>query len=52
MDYVSDFSRDLAKELGQNPPAEGTRVEKLKFDEFDPGNPEAYLQAQISKFKV
>jgi nitrate/nitrite transport system substrate-binding protein len=50
--YLTDLSRDLAKQLGQNPPAEGTRVEKLKFDEFDPSNPEAYLQAQISKFKV
>ncbi|WP_036945614.1 CmpA/NrtA family ABC transporter substrate-binding protein [Pseudanabaena sp. PCC 6802] len=50
--YLTDLVRDVSKGLGLNPPAEGTRVEKLKFDTFDPANPEAYIQAQIAKFKV
>lgn len=50
--YLTDLARDTAKGLGLNPPTEGTRVEKLKFDTFDPANPDAYIQAQIAKFKA
>ena len=50
--YMTDLARELAKELGQNPPAESTRVEKLKNGDFDPGKVEAYLQEQKKQFRV
>jgi nitrate/nitrite transport system substrate-binding protein len=50
--YMTDLARELAKELGQNPPAESTRIEKLKNGDFDPGKVEAYLQEQKKQFKV
>ncbi|OKH27372.1 ABC transporter substrate-binding protein [Chroogloeocystis siderophila] len=50
--YMTDLARELAIELGQNPPAEETRVENLKFDTFDPANPAAYLEQQSQKFNV
>lgn len=50
--YMTDLARELAQELGQNPPAEETRVENLKFDTFDPENPAAYLEQQSQKFNV
>ena len=50
--YMTDLARELAQELGQNPPNEETRVENLKFDTFDPANPAAYLEQQSQKFNV
>ncbi|MUL37960.1 nitrate ABC transporter substrate-binding protein [Gloeocapsopsis sp. AAB1 = 1H9] len=50
--YMTDLARELAQELGQNPPNEETRVEKLKFDTFNPENPAAYLEQQSQKFNV
>ncbi|MFS8855285.1 ABC transporter substrate-binding protein [Synechococcus sp. H55.7] len=50
--FLTDLARELARELGQNPPTENLRVETLKFDTFDPSNPVAYIQAQIEKFGV
>jgi nitrate/nitrite transport system substrate-binding protein len=50
--YMTDLARELAKELGQNPPTESTRIEKLQYGDFDPGKVEAYLQEQKQQFKV
>ncbi|MBV9386280.1 MAG: ABC transporter substrate-binding protein [Chroococcidiopsidaceae cyanobacterium CP_BM_ER_R8_30] len=50
--YLTDLARELAKELGQTPPSEATRTEKLKFDTFAPAHPAAYVDAQIKKFNV
>ena len=50
--YQSDLARELAKELGQTPPTETERIEKLKFDTFDPAKPEAYVEEQIKQFKA
>jgi nitrate/nitrite transport system substrate-binding protein len=50
--YMTDLARELAKELGQNPPAESTRIEQLKNGDFDPGKVEAYLQEQKKQFRV
>nr|WP_242025475.1 ABC transporter substrate-binding protein [Leptolyngbya sp. FACHB-36] len=50
--YMTDLARDLAKDLGQTPPAEPTRVEKLKFDTFDPTKADTYVQDQIKQFGV
>ncbi len=47
--YMTDLARELAKELGQNPPAEATRVEKLKTGDFDPAKASEYVQEQIKK---
>jgi len=48
--FLTDLARELAQELGQNPPTETVRVEKLAFDTFDPADPGAYVKAQIEKF--
>ncbi len=45
--YMTDLARELAKELGQNPPAASTRTEKLKFGDFDPTKVEDYLKSQV-----
>jgi nitrate/nitrite transport system substrate-binding protein len=50
--YQTDLARELAKELGQTPPTETERIEKLKYDSFDPAKPEAYIEEQIKQFKV
>jgi nitrate/nitrite transport system substrate-binding protein len=50
--YMTDLARELAKELGQTPPTETERTEKLKFDTFDPAKPESYIEEQIKQFKV
>ena len=50
--FLTDLARELAEELGANPPQELLRVEKLKFDELDPKQPQAYLKEQIDKFGV
>jgi nitrate/nitrite transport system substrate-binding protein len=48
--FLTDLARELAEELGQQPPSEETRVEKLKFDTFDPADPAAYVKEQVDKF--
>lgn len=48
--FLTDLARELARELGQNPPTETERSENLAFDTFDPSAPEAYIQAQIEEF--
>jgi len=50
--YQTDLARELAKELGQTPPTENERIEKLKFDTFDPAKPEAYVEEQMKQFKA
>ena len=50
--FMTDLARELAEEVGQNPPKEEYQVEKLKFDTFDPENPSAYVKEQIDKFGV
>ncbi|MCL6432880.1 MAG: ABC transporter substrate-binding protein [Leptolyngbyaceae cyanobacterium HOT.MB2.61] len=50
--FLTDVAAELQKELGQAPPAETERVEKLKYDTFNPENPTAYVNDQIKKFKV
>ncbi|MGY6530145.1 MAG: CmpA/NrtA family ABC transporter substrate-binding protein [Cyanobacterium sp.] len=48
--FLTDLARELAQELGQTPPDDIYRTETLAFDEFDPQNPEEYIQAQIDEF--
>ena len=50
--FMTDLARDLAKELGLNPPTEPLRVEKLKFDTFDPNKPAEYVKEQVDKYGV
>ncbi len=50
--FLTDLARDLAVEQGEAPPTNDLRVEKLKFDTFDPSNPEAYVKAQIQKYGI
>jgi len=50
--FLTDLARELAEELGQDPPAEIYRTETLAFDTFDPADPAAYVQAQIDEYGV
>jgi nitrate/nitrite transport system substrate-binding protein len=50
--FLTDLARELAEELGQTPPTEIYRTEELKFDSFDPSDPDAYIQAQIDQYGV
>ena len=50
--FLTDLARELASELGQSPPEEIYKPEKLAFDEFDPANPDQYVQEQIKKYGV
>lgn len=50
--FMTDLARELSQSLGQNPPTDENRVEQLKFDTFDPENPDAYVEEQIEKFNV
>lgn len=47
--FLTGLARHLAKQLGQTPPTVILRKEQLKYDQFDPTDPEAYLQGQIKK---
>ena len=50
--FMTDLARELAEEVGQTPPADIYRTETLKFDTFDPDNPQAYVDEQIKKYGV
>jgi nitrate/nitrite transport system substrate-binding protein len=50
--FLTDLARELAQELGADAPAELSRVENLKFGDFDPAQPDAYLKEQIDKYGV
>ncbi|MEO0849714.1 MAG: ABC transporter substrate-binding protein, partial [Cyanobacteria bacterium J06648_1] len=48
--FLTDLARELAEELGAEAPTEVSRVETLKFGDFDPDDAEAYLKGQIDEF--
>ncbi|CDM94202.1 putative nitrate ABC transporter (Substrate-binding protein) (ntrA-like protein) (fragment) [Limnospira indica PCC 8005] len=48
--FLTDLARELAQELGQTPPDDIYRTETLALDEFNPQDPEGYIQAQIDEF--
>lgn len=50
--FLTDIAATLQTELGQTPPKEVERVEKLKFDTFDPKKPAVYVDEQIKKYSV
>lgn len=50
--FLTDLARELASELGQEPPTDIYRSEDLKFDTFDPQDPGAYVQKQIDEYGV
>ena len=50
--FLTDLARELAQELGQEPPTEIYRTETLKFDTFDPADPGAYVEKQIEDYGV
>ena len=50
--FLTDLARELAEEVGQAPPTDIYRIEKLAFDEFDPASPGAYVKEQIDKYGV
>ena len=50
--FLTDLARELAAEVGQTPPTEIYRNETLKFDNFDPADPEGYIKDQIDKYSV
>lgn len=50
--FMTDLARELAQEVGLNPPEDIYRTETLAFDEFDPAQPQAYIDEQIEKYGV
>ena len=50
--FLTDLARELAEELGVDAPEELTRIENLRFGDFDPAQPAAYLQEQIDQYGV
>jgi nitrate/nitrite transport system substrate-binding protein len=50
--FLTDLARELAAELGQDPPEEIYRTETLMFDTFDPADPDAYVKKQIDEYGV
>ena len=50
--FLTDLARELAEEVGLNPPTEVYRSENLKFDTFDPANPQEYIDEQVKKYGV
>ncbi|RZM82176.1 ABC transporter substrate-binding protein [Leptolyngbya iicbica] len=50
--FLTDLARELAQELGQEPPEEIYRTEELMFDTFDPADPAGYVQQQIDEYGV
>jgi nitrate/nitrite transport system substrate-binding protein len=50
--FLDDVARTLAKEVGQNPPSAELRIEKLKYDTFDPKKATAYIADQKKKYGV
>ena len=50
--FLTDLARELAQEVGLNPPEDVYRTETLEFDTFDPANPQAYVDEQIKKYGV
>jgi len=50
--FMTDLARELATEVGLNPPADIYRTETLEFDTFDPAKPQEYVDEQIKKYGV
>lgn len=50
--FMTDLARELAIELGQDPPKEIYKEEKLAFDTFDPDAPGEYVKEQIKEYGV
>jgi len=50
--FLTDLARELAEEVGLNPPSDIYRTEKLEFDTFDPETPGEYVKEQIDKYGV
>ena len=50
--FLTDLARELAQEVGQEPPQDVLRTEKLMFDEFNPDQIDAYVKQQIDKHGV
>ncbi|MEO0458315.1 MAG: CmpA/NrtA family ABC transporter substrate-binding protein [Cyanobacteria bacterium P01_A01_bin.114] len=50
--FLTDLARELAEEVGLNPPSDIYRTETLEFDSFDPQDPGAYVKEQIDKYGV
>ncbi|MEO1622605.1 MAG: CmpA/NrtA family ABC transporter substrate-binding protein [Cyanobacteria bacterium J06632_3] len=50
--FLTDLARELAEEVGLNPPSDIYREETLEFDSFDPQEPGAYIKEQIDKYGV
>ena len=50
--FMTDLARELATEVGLNPPEDIYRTETLEFDEFDPAQPQAYVDEQIKKYGI
>jgi nitrate/nitrite transport system substrate-binding protein len=50
--FLTDLARELAQEVGQTPPEDEFRTEELKFDTFDPADPNAYVEQQIDEYGV
>ena len=50
--FMTDLARELAEEVGLNPPDDIYREETLEFDSFDPANPQEYVDEQIKKYGV
>lgn len=48
--FQTALARALARETGQKPPTQELRVERLKFDTFNPQNPTAYIAEQRRRF--
>ncbi|MFB2936372.1 ABC transporter substrate-binding protein [Aerosakkonemataceae cyanobacterium BLCC-F154] len=48
--FMTGLARQLAKQLGQTPPTLIMRYEKLKYEWFDPTDPQKYLTQQIQKY--
>ncbi len=50
--FLTDLARELAEEVGLNPPSDVYRTEKLEFDTFNPEKPGEYIKEQIDKYGV
>nr|MDF0368741.1 ABC transporter substrate-binding protein [Nodosilinea sp. TSF1-S3] len=48
--FLTDLARELALELGEQPPFETDRAETLAFDSFDPTASADYVKGQVEKF--
>ncbi|MGC9528512.1 MAG: ABC transporter substrate-binding protein [Limnospira sp.] len=48
--FMTGLARQMAKQLGHQPPTIILRYEDLKFDRFDPSEPENYALQQIEKY--